>query len=445
MPRTPARSAQLRRGSRDLGATAALRRTTLPGGLRVVTECLPGVHSASVGVWVGVGSRDEGHSVAGAAHFLEHLLFKATPTRTSVQIAQAVDAVGGELNAFTAKEHTCYYAHVLDSDLGLAVELVADVVLNGVCAPGDVELERDVVLEEIAMRDDDPEDAIGDVFLGALFGGHPVGRPVIGTVDSVSSMTRAQLHSFHVRRYTPERMVVAVAGNVDHDQVVALVRRYFRARLQRDRKPVPPRKGAGRVPGRPALTLYTRDAEQTHMTLGVRCPGRHWKHRWALAVLNSAIGGGLSSRLFQQIREERGLAYTVYSSVDTFAESGALSVYTACLPERFADVVDVTTSVLEAVARDGITVEECRIAKGSLRGGLVLGLEDSASRMTRIGRSELNYGEHRSIGHTLAQIDSVTLDEVNAVARRVLPGPYGAAVLGPYQSKRQLPQPLRKP
>ena len=433
MPRIPAP---------DVGA--GLRRTTLPGGLRVVTECLPGVHSASVGVWVGVGSRDEGASVAGAAHFLEHLLFKATPTRTAVQIAQAVDAVGGELNAFTAKEHTCYYAHVLDSDLELAVELVADVVLNGVCAPDDVELERDVVLEEIAMRDDDPEDAIGDVFLAALFGRHPVGRPVVGTVDSVSSMTRAQLHSFHVRRYTPERMVVAVAGNVDHDQVVSLVRRYFGARLERGRMPVPPRKGAGRVAGRPALTLCRRDAEQTHMTLGVRCPGRHWEHRWALAVLNTAIGGGLSSRLFQQIREERGLAYTVYSTVDTFAESGALSVYTACLPERFADVVGVTTSVLETVACDGITADECRIAKGSLRGGLVLGLEDSASRMNRIGRSELNYGEHRSIGHTLAQIDSVTLDEVNAVARRVLSGPYGAAVLGRTRPNANCLQPLRK-
>ncbi|HUL99229.1 MAG TPA: pitrilysin family protein [Mycobacterium sp.] len=432
MPRTPALKA------------GALLRTTLPGGLRVVTECLPGVHSASVGVWVGVGSRDEGASVAGAAHFLEHLLFKATPTRTAVQIAQAVDAVGGELNAFTAKEHTCYYAHVLDSDLELAVELVADVVLNGVCAPDDVELERDVVLEEIAMRDDDPEDAIADVFLAALFGEHPVGRPVIGTVDSVSSMTRGQLHSFHVRRYTPERMVVAVAGNIDHDHVVKLIRRYFGGHLQRGRTPLPPRKGAGRVPGRPALTLCTRDAEQTHMSLGVRCPGRHWKHRWALAVLNTAIGGGLSSRLFQQIREERGLAYTVYSTVDTFAESGALSVYAACLPERFTDVADITASVLKSVARDGITADECRIAKGSLRGGLVLGLEDSASRMNRIGRSELDYGEHRSIGHTLAQIDSVTLGEVNAVARRVLAGPYGATVLGPYPSKRRLPQQLRK-
>ena len=429
--------------SRDGRDATSLRRTTLPGGLRVVTEHVPGVRSASVGVWVGVGSRDEGPSVAGAAHFLEHLLFKATPTRSAVQIAQAVDAVGGELNAFTAKEQTCYYAHVLDADLELALDLVADVVLNGVCAPEDVELERDVVLEEIAMRDDDPEDAIGDVFLSALFGSHPVGRPVVGSVDSVSAMTRTQLHSFHIRRYTTDRMIVAVAGNVDHNDVVSLVRHYFGGRLRRGREPMVPRKGAGRVSGRPTLKLGTRDAEQTHMTLGVRAPGRHWKHRWALAVLNTVIGGGLSSRLFQQVREERGLAYTVYSTVDTFADTGALSVYTACLPERFSDVVDVTAEVLSAVARDGITAHECNIAKGSMRGGLVLGLEDSGSRMNRIGRSELNYGEHRSIAHTLGEIDSVTLDEVNAVASRVLTGAYGAAVMGPYQTKRQLPHRLR--
>jgi len=420
-----------------------VHRTTLPGGLRVVTEQVPSVHSASVGVWVGVGSRDEGASVAGAAHFLEHLLFKSTPTRSAVDIAQAVDAVGGELNAFTAKEHTCYYAHVLDSDLELAVDLVADVVLRGRCAPDDVELERDVVLEEIAMRDDDPEDALADVFLSALFAEHAIGRPVIGSVDSVSAMTRAQLHSFHLRRYVPERMVVAVAGNVDHDEVVSLVREHFGPRLIRGRTPLPPRKGTGRVAGRPALTLIKRDAEQTHVSLGVRAPGRHWEHRWALSVLNTALGGGLSSRLFQQIRENRGLAYTVYSTVDTFADSGALSVYAACLPERFDEVVRVTGEVLETVAHEGITESECRIAKGSLRGGLVLGLEDSGSRMNRIGRSELNYGAHRSLADTLDRIDAVTLDEVNAVARRLLSRPFGAAVLGPYKSKRQLPQRLR--
>ncbi len=421
----------------------AVRRTALPGGLRVVTEHLPAVRSASVGVWVGVGSRDEGSTVAGAAHFLEHLLFKSTPTRSAVDIAQAMDAVGGELNAFTAKEHTCYYAHVLDSDLELAVDLVADVVLNGRCAAEDVEVERDVVLEEIAMRDDDPEDVLGDMFLGALFGDHPVGRPVIGTSRSVSAMTRAQLHSFHVRRYTPERMVVAVAGNVDHDEVVTLVREQFRPHLVRGRRAVAPRKGAGRITGRPGLTLGNRDSEQTHVLLGVRTPGRTSPHRWALSVLHTALGGGLSSRLFQEVRESRGLAYSIYSALDVFADGGALSVYAACLPERFAEVMRVTAEVLEKVARDGITEAECRIAKGSLRGGLVLGLEDSGSRMSRLGRNELNYGAQRTIEQTLKRIDEVTLDEVNAVARRLLSQRYGAAVLGPYASKRSLPQQLR--
>jgi predicted Zn-dependent peptidase len=409
----------------------------------VVTEYIPSVRSASVGVWVGVGSRDEGRSVAGAAHFLEHLLFKATPTRSAVEIAQAVDAVGGELNAFTTREHTCYYAHVLDSDLELAVDLVADVVLRGRCATEDVEVERDVVLEEIAMRDDDPEDSLGDVFLSAMFGDHPVGRPVIGSVESIETMTRAQLHSFHVRRYTPERMIVAVAGNIDHDVVLSLVREHFGPRLEAGRTAVAPRKGAGRVGGKPSLLVVDRDGEQSHVSLGVRTPGRHWEHRWALSVLNTALGGGLSSRLFQQIRESRGLAYSVYSTVDTFADSGALSVYAGCQPERFEEVVRVTTDVLEGVARDGITADECRIAKGSLRGGLVLGLEDSGSRMHRIGRSELNYGEHRTIDHTLSQIEAVTLEEVNAVAHQLLSRDYGAAVLGPYRSKKTLPQRLQ--
>ena len=351
MPRRPAADPALRRGKHTAAVKpehqAALRRTTLPGGLRVVTEHLPAVRSASVGVWVGVGSRDEGATVAGAAHFLEHLLFKSTPTRTAVDIAQAMDAVGGELNAFTSKEHTCYYAHVLDSDLELAVDLVADVVLNGRCAADDVELERDVVLEEIAMRDDDPEDALGDLFLSAMFGDHPVGRPVIGTAQSVSAMTRTQLHSFHVRRYTPERMVVAVAGNVDHDEVVALVREHFGPHLVRGRQPAPPRKTAGRVTGEPTLALAKRDAEQTHLSLGVRTPGRGWEHRWALAVLQHRVGRRTELRLFQEVRESRGLAYSVYSAVDIFADSGALSVYAACQPERFADVMQVTSDVLE--------------------------------------------------------------------------------------------------
>src|SRR5574340_1383460 len=303
------------------GATpdSGVQRSVLPGGLRVVTEHVPGVRSASVGVWVGVGSRDEHPTVAGAAHFLEHLLFKATPTRTALDIAQVMDGIGGELNAFTSKEYTCFYAHVLDDDLPLAVDLVSDVVLRGRCRSADVEVERQVVLEEISMRDDDREGLLGDAFLTALYGDHPVGRPVIGSVESIEAMSRTQLHSFHVRRYTPERMVVAVAGNIEHEHTVELVRRSFAGYLERRGDPVPRRAGALRLRTVPTLSLTHRDSEQAHLALGVRAFGRHEGHRWSLSVLNAAVGGGLSSRLFQEIREQRGLAYSVYSGIDRFA------------------------------------------------------------------------------------------------------------------------------
>ncbi len=424
---------------------SGVRRTVLPGGLRVVTEHVPGVRSASVGVWVGVGSRDEGPTVAGAAHFLEHLLFKATPTRSALQIAEAVDAVGGELNAFTAKEQTCYYAHVLDDDLPLAVDVVADVVLNGLCRPADVDVERQVVLEEISMRDDDPEDLVGDSFLTALFGDHPIGRPVIGTVDSIEEMTAAQLRGFHLRRYRPERMVVAVAGNIEHEHTVELVHRAFGARLDPSREPAPRREGRFRTRSAPLLYRSYRDSEQAHLVFGVRAFGRHEGHkRWPLSILNTVLGGGLSSRLFQRIREERGLAYSVYSSVDTFADTGAFSVYLGCQPENLGEVASLARGVLEEVAADGITDAECARAKGSLRGGLVLGLEDSGSRMNRIGRSELSYGNHRSVSETLARIDAVTTDEVSAIAASLLARPYAAAIAGPYRRNRELPGTVRR-
>ncbi len=424
---------------------SGVRRTVLPGGLRVVTEHVPGVRSASIGVWVGVGSRDEGPTVAGAAHFLEHLLFKATPTRSALQIAEAVDAVGGELNAFTAKEQTCYYAHVLDDDLPLAIDVVSDVVLNGLCRPADVDVERQVVLEEISMRDDDPEDLVGDCFLTALFGDHPIGRPVIGTVDSIEEMTAAQLRGFHLRRYRPDRMVVAVAGNIEHDHTVELVHRAFGGRLDPLCSPAPRREGRFRTRAAPQLHRIYRDSEQAHLVFGVRAFGRHEGHkRWPLSVLNTVLGGGLSSRLFQRIREERGLAYSVYSSVDTFADTGAFSVYLGCQPENLGEVASLARGVLEDVAANGITDAECARAKGSLRGGLVLGLEDSGSRMNRIGRSELSYGNHRSVSETLARIDAVTTEEVSAIAASLLARPYAASVAGPYRRTRELPGAVRR-
>nr|WP_246600951.1 pitrilysin family protein [Skermania piniformis] len=423
-----------------------VHRTTLPGGLRVVTERVPGVRSASIGIWVGVGSRDEGRSVAGAAHFLEHLLFKSTPTHSALEIAELVDSVGGELNAFTSKEHTCFYAHVLDEDLPMAIELVADVVLRGQCRSEDVDVERQVVLEEIAMRDDDPEDLVGDLFLTALFGDHPIGRPVIGSTASIEAITRTQLRSFQQRRYTPNRMVVAVAGNVDHAQTVELARRAFADRLDPELVPAPPRAGELRLRGAPTVQVIARESEQAHLVLGVRAFGRHEGHyRWPLSVLNTAIGGGLSSRLFQQIREERGLAYSVYSSVDTFADTGAFSVYAGCQPENLAEVARLARSVLADVAAHGISDAECTRAKGSLRGGLVLGLEDSGSRMNRLGRSELSYGDHRSVAQTLARIDAVTCAEVADVAARLLSRPFGVAVAGPYRRATDLPAVLRAP
>lgn len=416
-----------------------MRRTVLPGGLRVVTERVGGARSAAVGLWVAVGSRDERPSVAGAAHYLEHLLFKGTPTRSARDIAEAVDAVGGELNAFTTKEHTCFHAHVLDEDVSLALELVADVVLRGRCADADVEIERGVVLEEIAMRDDDPEELAEDLFGALLFGEHSLGRPVSGPAESIEAITRAQLRSFHRRHYTPPRMVLSVSGNVAHEQVLAGAVDSFGALLDGPAAPVPVRAGHVRPRRRPGLGVLKRDSEQSHLVLGSLAPDRHDERRWALSVLSAAVGGGMSSRLFQEVREERGLAYSVYSTVEHYADAGVFSVYAGCQPERLGAVAAVIDQVLGAVATEGVTDGELARAKAQLRGGLVLGLEDTASRMHRAGRSELDYADHLTVGQTLDRIDAVTLTDVAAVAADVLRRPRAVAVVGPYAHADELP------
>ena len=421
-----------------------VKRTLLPGGLRVITERMPGVRSAAIGIWVAVGSRDEPLSVAGAAHYLEHLLFKGTAKRSAAQIAEEIDAVGGELNAFTAKEHTCYYAHVLDEDLPLAMDLVSDVVFDALCAESDVETERGVVLEEIAMRDDDPEDLLHDAFCGALLADHPLGRPVLGTEQSITAMTRGALNGFYRRRYTMPRMVLAVAGNVEHRQVLALVRKALRERLAGDKTPVAPRTGRARVGNQPRLVLHTDDTEQAHLMLGVRALDRHDERRFTLGVLNAALGGGMSSRLFQEVRERRGLAYQVYSSVASYADTGHLSVYTGCQPDRLGEVAGVVREVLGQVAREGLTDAEVARGKGQLRGGLVLGLEDTGSRMSRIGKGELAYGDYLSVEETLARIAAVTAEDVARLAREILARPLAAAVVGPYAHTDDVPLELHE-
>jgi predicted Zn-dependent peptidase len=435
-------------GCKILGvpATPGVSRTLLPGGLRVLTQTVPGVRSVSLGIWVGIGARDETPAQAGAAHYLEHLLFKGTRRRGAAEIAEAFDAVGGELNAFTAKEHTCFYAHVLDADLPMALDVLADVVTDAVLDPGHVELERNVVLEEIAIRDDDPEDLVGELFDEALFGDHPLGRPIVGSEESVRTMDRAVLHDFWRGRYTTPRMVVAAAGHLYHSHVVDLAATALEAAASRvglGAAPAPLR--AADPPARTGTrsALLPDDSEQAHLMLGVPALDRHDPRRPALSVLNAALGGGPSSRLFQQVREERGLAYSVYSTTATYADAGNLAVYAGCGPERLGEVATVVRGVLDDVAANGLTPAELARAQGSLRGGTVLGSEDTPSRMHRIGRSEVDHGRQRTIAESLARIDAVTGEQVAAVARELLAQPPTVAVVGPFDDESALPASVR--
>jgi predicted Zn-dependent peptidase len=419
---------------------AALCRSVLPSGLRVVTEHLPGSRSAAVGMWIAVGSRDEPTEMAGAAHYLEHLLFKGTTRRSAAAIAEEIDTVGGELNAFTTKELTCYHAHVLDGDLDLAIDLICDVLGDARLDSSDVDLERGVVLEEIAMRDDDPEEALHDEFCAALFGSHPLGRPVLGTEESVTGMSRDALHRFYRARYTPQRMVLTVAGNVSHSAVLAAVRCSFGHHLAGTAQPVAPRRGRAGVTDRCALALCPDSSEQAHLMLGMHALDRYDERRYALGVLNAALGGGMSSRLFQQVREQRGLAYSVYSAVDLYADTGSLSIYAGCSPGRLGEVAAVIGDVLAELARDGLSDQELARAKGQVRGGLVLGLEDAPSWMSRIGTAELDRGEHHTVERELRRIDAVTTEEVGALASELFSRPLTAAVVGPYAAVDQLPE-----
>ncbi|MFN2539045.1 MAG: M16 family metallopeptidase [Mycobacteriales bacterium] len=411
---------------------APFRSTLLPGGLRVVTEAVPGVRSAAFGIWVGIGSRDEGPTEHGASHFLEHLLFKGTPKRDALEISSVMDAVGGEMNAFTAKEYTCYYARVLDTDLPLAVDVVTDLVTNALVAPEDVESERGVILEEISMHDDDPGDVVHDAFAAALFGEHPLGRRVIGSVESVEALTSQAIAGFYRGRYAAPDMVVSVAGNIDHDRVVDLVAEAFGALPGAEpgglRAPSPPVPLSGAV-------VEDRPTEQAHLVLGTHALPRDHDLRWALSVLNTGLGGGMSSRLFQEIREKRGLVYSVYSYASAHADAGAFGVYAGCAPSRIDEVLRIARAELELAAEKGLTDEEVIRAKGAMRGSLVLGLEDTGAQMSRIGKAALVHGEVLTVDDLVARIDAVTPDDVRAVADLVLTQPMSLGIIGPFPDR----------
>ncbi len=409
-----------------------MRRTVLPSGLRIITEQQAGVRSASIGVWVGVGSRDESPTLHGASHFLEHLLFKGTAERSALDISIALDAVGGEFNAFTAKEYTCFHARVLDEDLPLAVDVLGDMITASTLHADDVEAERDVILDEIAMHDDDPDDVVHNLFAEQAWGDTPLGRPIAGTVESIGSLTRAQIQRFYRRHYRPANLVIAAAGNVDHATPGAPGEALVRAqRLARRRGRTDPAAARLAQAGRPGLIAATRPFEQVNLVLGMEGLVRDDDRRFALGVLNTALGGGTSSRLFQEVREHRGLAYSVFSFASHHADSGLVGVSVGCLPNKLDDVLAVVREELAKVAASGITAEELARGKGMLRGGLVLGLEDSGSRMSRLGKAELVHDELLSIDEVITRIDAVTLEEVREVAALVFSRPEILAVVGP--------------
>lgn len=419
--------------------SGTVRRTTLPGGLRVVTETLPSVRSATFGIWAGVGSRDETPSLNGATHYLEHLLFKGTKKRSALDISSAIDAVGGEMNAFTAKEYTCYYARVLDTDLPLAIDVVCDMLTGSLILQEDVDAERGVILEEIAMTEDDPGDCVHDLFAHTMLGDTPLGRPVLGTEETINALTADRIRRFYKKHYDPTRLVVAAAGNVDHNKVVRQVRAAFEkagALTRTDATPMPPRQGSRALRTAGRVEVINRKTEQAHVILGMPGLARTDERRWALGVLNTALGGGMSSRLFQEVREKRGLAYSVYSYTSGFADTGLFGVYAGCRPSQVHDVLKICRDELDQVAEHGLTDDEIGRAIGQLAGSTVLGLEDTGALMNRIGKSELCWGEHMSVDEMLAKISAVTPDEVREVARDVLGHRPSLSAIGPLKDKQ---------
>ncbi len=401
--------------------------TTLDNGLRVISQDMPSARSVAIGMWVDTGSRDEESVEAGASHFLEHLLFKGSEEMPAQHISEAFDAIGARHNAFTSKEYTCYWAKVRDADLPVAVEILSEMLQRPAFRPDEIDSERHVVLEEINMNEDDPTDVAHELFTTALWQGHPLAPPILGTRDSIMAMSRDAISGYWGRRYAPGSVVVAAAGRVDHDELVARIddRMGDWSGSFSDRAPDPP------APA-PLVNLRRRDTEQAHLVFGMPAISRADERRWALNVADHVLGGGMSSRLFRVIREQRGLAYSVHSFRMPFLETGAAAVYVGTTPTQTAEVLKLVRAELDKLMADGLTEDEIARAKGNVQGSLALSMEDSSNRMTRLGRNELTGVEHLSVDEIVERIDAVTNDDVIAVSRDVYGGPYVLGAVGPF-------------
>jgi predicted Zn-dependent peptidase len=424
----------------------SVRRTVLPSGLRIVTEEVSSVRSAAVGIWVNVGSRDETPATAGASHFLEHLLFKGTKRRNALEISSTIESVGGEMNAFTSKEYTCFYARVIDTDLPMAVDVISDLITSSVVSALDVDAERKVVLEEIAMRDDDPSDLVHDLYAETYYGDTQLGRPILGTVASIKGMSRNTVFNYYKKKYLPQDLVVAVAGNIKHKKVVAMVEEALSRDGFLNVKGTPQIRAntSIKVRGQQSVGLLSRKTEQAHMFYGMEGVARSDERRFAMGVLASALGGGMSSRLFQEIREKRGLAYSVYAYAQQFAGSGQIGFYAGCNPTKAIEVVEIIREVLSDVADNGMTREEIDRAKGAVRGSLVLSQEDSASRMSRIGKNEIVYGQVMGFDEILKEISRVTPEDVREIANEFLTKTPTLALVGPFKNESKFEKVLAK-
>src|SRR5437764_5747549 len=389
---------------------------------------MPDVRSVALGFWVDVGSRDEAQELAGVSHFLEHLLFKGTEERSARQIAESVESVAGEMNAFTTKEYTAFYTRLLDEDVDLGRDILCDILTRPAFRVDEVESERQVILEEILMHEDEPSELVHDLFTEALFPGHPLGREVLGSADTISGLSRDTIAGHFGTHYRPPNLVLAAAGNLHHDDIAAGIER--RMSPVPGQRPV--REGLELAPPRPQI-VSTRQTEQANIVVGMRALSRGDDDRFALSVLNQVLGGGMSSRLFQEIREERGLVYAVYSYRSAYLESGALAVYAGTAPSRTPEVLQLIGDALDRLLQDGVTDHELALAKGHLKGSLALALEDSGGRMNRIGRSELVHGEVLSISELVERTEAVGHEDVRRVAERVLGNERVVALVGPFE------------
>lgn len=410
--------------------------TVIDGGLTVVTEHMPDVLSVSLGFWVGTGSVDEPDEIAGASHFLEHLLFKGTADRSAREIAEVVDAVGGDINAFTTKEHTAFYVRLLAESVDLGLDILSEIIWAPALRPDELEAERQVILEEILMHADEPAEEVHDVFNSAMYPGHPLGRDVLGLEATVQAATRDDIARFHRHHYRTGNIVVTAAGRVDHQSIVdGVARRLDKAAAEVGRDVLlgggPPSRHVPETAPKKRLVV-NRQTEQAHIMVGMPAFDRNHPDRQVLNVLDHILGGGMSSRLFQTIREERGLAYNVYSYRSGYLGTGDFAVYAGTAPSRAGEVLELIIEQLDRMAASGPTQEELRSARSHIRGATALGLEDSGARMSRLGRAQLAHGRVPSLAELDAQISAVTLEDLARVASTVLSGPRSLVVLGPF-------------